>query len=723
MKHSRVPTYYGFRIFFLATFIYYFLVTPFIGVQFLKYAPLLIEKGEQNSQGQNQETGALNTTFIRVNIHPEGQQNPENTLLQEDSIDLENLNLVINPLSGNIDTITDNTERTEIGSITVGATQQNDTEKNPMTKSFNLLLKMLIIIFLAGFLFNLPFKRYFIRKRKNKRISKKLFSYCKKLLLHTPWINSSIFFIAFAINTAYMIYVILSPDQFSDEAHKQIFTQFFYVSVISSLLSLLFVFFWQKHRVHIKYLEHIYTAEELRNRIFNFKVGKIRNRFLVSSSMTTLLPLTIVILYLLLSLTSVSDLGELTNDQVKILLGNYTKIFGLPETIGMDSPYRSLFYVNAIDNISMFVGIGAGIFISFIYIIFFVRWTTQDIVKPVQELLDNMRLTGEGNMNNFGIVRTNDEIGLLTEGYNDMSQKIKDYISNISRMNEAYARFVPRQFLHFLKKENFVDIKLGDQVQQEMTILFTDIRDFTEISESMTPKENFDFINHYLGYMEPVIRNNNGFIDKYIGDSIMALFPDDPGDAINAAIEMRIKLVQFNQVMSQFGKPEIDSGIGIHAGKLMLGIVGGEGRMDGTVISDAVNLASRLEGLTKIYGNAIIISEDTLIKIDDPSNYHYRFLDVTNVKGKKEAVYIFEIIDGEPEDIKQLKIETKAQFGKAINHYKNKQYKEALAGFLAIREVNMHDKAAGLYITRCEKFLRPVIPEESNGIADVEESY
>ena len=439
--------------------------------------------------------------------------------------------------------------------------------------------------------------------------------------------------------------------------------------------------------------------------------------------MTTLLPLTIVILYLLLSLTPVSDLGELTEDQVKILLGNYTNIFSLPETIGLDSPYRSLFYVNAIDNISMFVGIGAGIFISFVYIIFFVRWTTQDIVSPVKELLYNMRLTGEGQMNNFGIVRTNDEIGLLTEGYNEMSQKIKDYISNISRMNEAYARFVPRQFLHFLKKENFVDIKLGDQVQQEMTILFSDIRGFTEISESMTPKENFDFLNHYLGYMEPVIRNNNGFIDKYIGDSIMALFPEDPGDAINAAIEMRLKLVQFNQVMNQFGKPEIDSGIGIHAGKLMLGIVGGEGRMDGTVISDAVNLASRLEGLTKIYGNAIIISEDTLIKIDDPSNYHYRFLDVVKVKGKKEAVYIFEIIDGEPEDIKRLKLETKTQFGKAINHYKSKQYKEALAEFSAIKELNMHDKAAGLYINRCEEHLKPGIPDEANGIVDIEGSY
>ena len=110
-------------------------------------------------------------------------------------------------------------------------------------------------------------------------------------------------------------------------------------------------------------------------------------------------------------------------------------------------------------------------------------------------------------------------------------------------MNEANARFVPRQFLEYLGKESIADIQLGDQVQKEMAVLFTDIRDFTSISEQMTPKENFNFLNNYLGYMEPVIRNNNGFVDKYIGDSIMALFPDNTEDAINAAIEMRIKLV------------------------------------------------------------------------------------------------------------------------------------------------------------------------------------
>lgn len=705
MKYSRVPRYYGLRIYLISTLIYYLLVTPFIGVLFLKYAPQLIERGEIRAQ----RTKSIASVF------------PADSLAQEtdttQTIPLDTI-IVFNPATGGFDTLLQPKPLSGPQGEAVGeqVVSTMESERSPLTTSFNMLFKLLIVSFILGFIFNIPFKRYFIRKRRNKKISRKLFLFNKRTLLYTPLINSGILSLAYLAAFIYMLVLLFSPAQFSDETQRQIFKQFFFVSTVSSVLVLLLVYFWQKHRVHIKYLEHIFTPDELRKRIFNFKAGKIRNRFLVSSIMTTLLPLTIVILYLFLSLTPVADLGDITPDQVKILLGDYTQLFSLPESITEWAPYRSLFYVNAIDNISMFIGIGAGIFVSFIYIFLFVRWTTQDIVSPVNELLYNMRLTGEGRLNNFGIVRTNDEIGLLTEGYNDMSQKIKDYIHNISQMNLAYSRFVPQQFLDFLGKESFVEIKLGDQVQQEMTILFTDIRRFTEISESMTPKENFDFLNHYLGYMEPVIRNNNGFIDKYMGDSIMALFPENPGDAINASIEMRIKLAQFNQVMGQFGKPEIDSGIGIHIGKLMLGVVGGEGRMDGTVISDAVNLASRLENLSKIYGCAVIISEDTLIKLDDPSVYNYRFLDIVKVKGKKQAVYIFEIIDGEPEDIKRLKIQTKTQFSRAINYYKTKDFRKALEEFNAVHEINMHDKATALYIYRCEKIIHTGVPSDWDGI-------
>jgi two-component system sensor histidine kinase ChiS len=290
-------------------------------------------------------------------------------------------------------------------------------------------------------------------------------------------------------------------------------------------------------------------------------------------------------------------------------------------------------------------------------------------------------------------------------------------------MNDAYFRFVPKQFLDFLGKDSILDVKLGDQVQKEMSVLFTDIRDFTSLSEELTPKENFDFLNEYLSCMEPVISRNHGFIDKYIGDSIMALFVGNVENAIDAAIEMRSALSDYNLQRKLENKSPVNSGIGIHTGNLMLGVVGGHGRMDGTVVSDAVNLASRVEGLTKMYGTSIIISQDTLIKLQDPTRYNYRFLDVVKVKGKKEAVYIFEVLDGEPEDIKRVKIETKIDFGKAIQLYKNKEFDAAMHLFKKVLKANPNDRAASLYVIRCKNILDFGIPEDWDGVETLKDKY
>ena len=145
--------------------------------------------------------------------------------------------------------------------------------------------------------------------------------------------------------------------------------------------------------------------------------------------------------------------------------------------------------------------------------------------------------------------------------------------------------------------------------------------------------------------------------------------------------------------------------------------------MEGTVVSDAVNLASRIEGLTKMYGTSIIISQDTLIKLEDPGRYNYRFLDVVKVKGKKEAVYIFEVLDGEPVKIKQLKIESKADFGKGLQLYKNKQFDEALVLFRKVFDLNPRDHAADLYIARCRNIIDFGIPEDWDGVETIRDKY
>ncbi|MGB3511872.1 MAG: ATP-binding protein [Microcoleaceae cyanobacterium] len=280
--------------------------------------------------------------------------------------------------------------------------------------------------------------------------------------------------------------------------------------------------------------------------------------------------------------------------------------------------------------------------------------------------------------------------------------RIKTHI-RLAKINAAYGRFVPHSFLHFLKRESIVDVKLGDHVQQKMSILFSDIRSFTSLSETMTPEDNFKFINAYLSRMEPAILDNHGFIDKYIGDAIMALFGTRPDDAVNAGINMLKNLAVYNQERESVQHQTIKIGIGINTGDLMLGTVGGRRRIDGTVISDAVNLASRLENLTKLYGVNILISENTLFALEKLDKYHYRFLDRVKVKGKKEAVAVFEIFDGDTELQTELKIQTKTKFEQAVIFYYQRKYSAAQQILLDIFQVNPEDKTVKLYLKRCQK--------------------
>jgi class 3 adenylate cyclase len=170
----------------------------------------------------------------------------------------------------------------------------------------------------------------------------------------------------------------------------------------------------------------------------------------------------------------------------------------------------------------------------------------------------------------------------------------------LGQVQAAYARFVPPQLLDLLGKESILDVDWGNQAEKKMTILFSDIRGFASMSERMSPQQCFDFINAYLSFMEPVVLAHGGFIDKYIGDSVMALFPARGGDALHAAIAMLAELDQFNAQRAMLltelpadhperrAASDVRIGIGMNSGLLMLGVIGGASRMEVTVISDAV---------------------------------------------------------------------------------------------------------------------------------------
>jgi class 3 adenylate cyclase len=209
----------------------------------------------------------------------------------------------------------------------------------------------------------------------------------------------------------------------------------------------------------------------------------------------------------------------------------------------------------------------------------------------------------------------------------------------IRRQNLAFSKFVPKEMIHYLGKEDISDVALGDQIERVITIMFTDIRSFTAISETMTPEENILFLNAYLQEMVPIIRENRGIVDKFIGDGIMILFPHSPEDAVRCGSSMLEALSRWNVEKQNTNKPEIRIGIGIHTGKTMLGIVGEQERYQGTAISDAVNLASRLESATKVLDHPLLVSESTAREVS--ASIPLTLLSKIRVKGISEAIQVY----------------------------------------------------------------------------------
>jgi class 3 adenylate cyclase/PAS domain-containing protein len=290
----------------------------------------------------------------------------------------------------------------------------------------------------------------------------------------------------------------------------------------------------------------------------------------------------------------------------------------------------------------------------------------------------------------------------ITERRKAEAERVK-FTNELFQLNEALSRFVPRQFLQLLNKQSIVDVQLGDQVQQEMSVLFADIRDFTTLSESMTPEENFKFINAYLKRMEPAIIENQGFIDKYIGDEIMALFGLGADNALKAAIAMLHSLTEYNQYRTNYGYVPIKIGIGINTGSLMLGTVGGKCRMDSTVISDTVNLASRIEGLTKDYGVSLLISHQTFSQLRDANQYAFRIIDRVKVKGKTTAVSVYEVFEADPPKLREGKLATKSAFEEALLLYHLHSFTDAAQLFEECLHLNPHDTVAQIYLERCQR--------------------
>lgn len=425
---KKVPKYRGLRILIFPIILYYMLISPVLGILYVTYSPKLLKDDALKLFDKEARDSIAELT--------------ENIEKQEDSLIklAKNIHFKVDSIK-NLDSLLHEAENIVEDSIIkpsgdlkidLGDTDNKGYFSKGEVSFFNWLLVALIL----AFIFSLPYKIYFRRKRKRRSIPSFIKQFCRKTILYNPTIVAGIIAIPFFVQNANLINQLFISEVFEEEFRREMFLKYWYIFLLSSILTIAFTYTWQKHNMQLKYIQHIFSAEELRKKVFRFKGGKIKYRLVFSSFLTTLLPLSIVVAYLLMSLTSLADVGlyEPTIGEMKVIFGEYFVMFSdtdIKAFIDKNEPS----YINVIDTLLMFFGIGAGIFVTIIYLVLFVRWTNSDIIHPVKELLRNMQKTTGGQLENYTLVRTNDEIGELSENYNVMTSKLHEYVSHIDKMN------------------------------------------------------------------------------------------------------------------------------------------------------------------------------------------------------------------------------------------------------------------------------------------------
>ena len=246
------------------------------------------------------------------------------------------------------------------------------------------------------------------------------------------------------------------------------------------------------------------------------------------------------------------------------------------------------------------------------------------------------------------------------------------------QMMRAFERFVPKAFLGHLGRERVVDIALGDARMHQTTVMFTDLRGFTSLFEKIPPKEGFALLNLYLGRMTPIIERHGGLVDKFIGDGIMALFLGSADQALNAVLAMHVALRELNESNELPAGLQLRMGAGLHAGPVALGTVGSAERLDVTALGDTVNSASRLEALTWAVGAEVLISEDVMWRLLDPTAIDLRVLGQVLVYGREEPIAIVEVFSTDPEAVRMAKRETAQAFEAALEAYRDNDFAKSI---------------------------------------------
>jgi len=354
------------------------------------------------------------------------------------------------------------------------------------------------------------------------------------------------------------------------------------------------------------------------------------------------------------------------------------------------------------------------------------------ITNPLGRVINAMNnIISGGDLKSRVKVEYRDETGHLALTFNTMLDELEKAYERIKgqafeavlaqkkeeRIRRIFQKYVPQDLIEkfFTSPESML---VGDN--RELAILFSDIRSFTTISEGLAPDELVKSLNRYFSGQVDIIMNRNGIVDKYIGDAIMAFWGapvkhgDDPLQAVLSGLDMLDAVKEFNKKQRETGRPEFKIGIGINYGTVTVGNIGSERKMDYTVIGDSVNLASRMEGLTKTYHAEILISETVYAELEKANNTSltFRLLDTVAVKGKTKGVKIYTI----SRNLDQNTARAWAIHNEGMECYYRRAFAEGAAAFEEVLSMLKDDFSAQNLLDRCRAYAVDPPPETWDGV-------
>jgi adenylate cyclase len=333
-------------------------------------------------------------------------------------------------------------------------------------------------------------------------------------------------------------------------------------------------------------------------------------------------------------------------------------------------------------------------------------WLMERVHKVDQTQEPEIIVDGELNFGDEKLSVNANVLPLInTEGKKLGAMIMVEDISSEKRMKSTMSRYMDPALAEQMMEGGDSDDFLGGK-STEATILFSDIRSFTTLTESLGAQGTVKMLNEYFTIMVDIITREGGMLDKFIGDAIMAAFgipvthDDDPDRAVRATIAMITELWDYNKVREGRGELPIDHGIGLNTGMIVSGNIGSPKRMDYTMIGDGVNLAARLESACKQYSARILISEFTRAKLK--GTYRMRDIDLVVVKGKTEPVGVVEVLDYHTDETYPNLMDNVNYFNEAVKQYRGANWDKAINNFEEAMKANPSDKLAQTYIDRCE---------------------